>query len=162
MRDLKLVLRTYSNIRRMTSDDLALLETLRAMSDTEREMTVETLQDKPAGKKSSKKSSTSKSSQSSTKSTRASGMATQLNTRLAGRERERQAATKDDDPCQYEYDGSVPCCFPADANVHHLTSDPNYHEFYAGKSNAPPAPAPSPANGGAVDESESTSAASGG
>lgn len=55
MHNLKLILKTYSALRQMNPDDLALLETLRKFNDGEREAFVETLSDKPQ-KKSSKKS----------------------------------------------------------------------------------------------------------
>jgi hypothetical protein len=42
--NLKAVLRTYSLLRQLTDDETALLQTLRGMSDTERELRVESLQ----------------------------------------------------------------------------------------------------------------------
>lgn len=51
--NLRNVLRAYSHLRQLTDDESALLETLRAMNDSERELLVESLQDKPAAKKGS-------------------------------------------------------------------------------------------------------------
>ena len=57
MTNLKLILRTYSALRQMSPDDIALLETLRGLNDGDRELMVETLQGKATGKKAGKKSS---------------------------------------------------------------------------------------------------------
>lgn len=104
---------------------------------------------KPA-KKTRKKSSKS----SPSKSPRATDLNAQLNKR---REQGRVGTTKDDN-----YDGESQCSdcgMAADMPIHspeggYIT----YHPFRSGVSTAP---ARSPANGGAEDESESTSAASG-
>lgn len=158
MTNLKLILRTYSALRQMSPDDIALLETLRALNDGDRELMVETLQGKATGKKAGRKSSTSKSSQSSSKSSRASGMAAQLNKNL----KQQREMTKDDSydgtPCQHEFEHGGKCQRYPDHNVHHLQSDSLYHPFV---STAPPAPALSPVNGRVASESESVSAVNG-
>lgn len=63
--DLKLILKTFSNLRRMTSDEVAFLETLRAMNESECEALVETLAPQPVRKSSTKKSASKKSSRAS-------------------------------------------------------------------------------------------------
>lgn len=152
MTNLKLVLRTYSALRQMSPDDIALLETLRALNDGDRELMVETLQGKAAARKAGKKSSTSKSSQSSTKSPRASGMAAQLNKSLKQQQRE-PMTTKDDDydpeaeRCTFIRGDGKLCYLLSDHNVHHMKTHPEYHPFQL-STTAPPAPAPSSANGG--------------
>lgn len=172
MTNLKLVLRTYSALRQMSPDDIALLETLRGLNDGDRELMVETLQGKATAKKAGKKSSTSKSSQSSSRSPRASGIHAQLKER-------RQSATRDvigesGEPdifdavaerrlqgCAWE-SSDGPCFRSVDDNVHHKQGDPDYHEFVEGKSTTPPTPAPSPANGaeGSTTQNSEASAAS--
>lgn len=147
--NLRLVLRTYAAYRQMSPDDVALLETLRALNDSEREAFVEALADKPQ-KKSSKKSP------AASKSRRASGIGEQL----SSRRQEKAAATTDDidgdkyERCQAERDGGKVCFLLPDHNVHHLTNHPNHHPF---TSPAPAASNQSPANG----EVESTGASSG-
>jgi hypothetical protein len=57
--NLRNVLRTYGLLRQLTDDETALLNTLRAMNDNERELLVQSLQpEKKAVKKTSKKPST--------------------------------------------------------------------------------------------------------
>lgn len=141
MTNLKLILRTYSALRQMSPDDIALLETLRALNDNDRELLVETMTDKPATKKASRKSSK--------KSERASGMAAQLNKSLG---QQRAVTTKDDnyDPeverCTFLRDDGRVCFLLPDHNVHHMKSAQGFHPFVSA---APPAPNQSPANGGA-------------
>lgn len=149
MTNLKLVLRTYSALRQMSPDDIALLEVLRALNDNDRELLLETMAGKPVGKKAGKKSS-------SKKSERASGMAAQLKERRGQREvvttKDDNYNDGDDELCTRMIggeEGLEPCERPADHNIHHLKLHPGYHEFQPGKSTAPPAPVPSPANGAA-------------
>lgn len=54
------VLKTYANLRQLTNDETALLNTLRALNDSERELVVQSLQPERATKKASKKPSKSK------------------------------------------------------------------------------------------------------
>lgn len=87
----KLVLRIYGNLRQLTDDESVLLNTLRAMSDTERELLVESLQpQKLAGRKAAK------SRKSGSKSPRATSLSSVI---------QRTPKTKDDDgssqPCSY-------------------------------------------------------------
>lgn len=131
MTNLKLILRTYSALRQMSADDIALLETLRALNDNDRELLLDAMTDKPAGKKASKKSSTSKSS---TKSSRASS--------LRGKIQGTASRTITGPAC-------ATCGNVEDHPDHDVGHYLSAHEFDAGKSAAPPAPAPSPANGGA-------------
>lgn len=131
--NLRNVLRAYSNLRQLTDDETALLETLCGMNDSERELLVESLSPQPQ-KKSSKKAAG--------KSKRATGMQAQLNTRLAARDRQ----PDDDDRCAVlrgDLGGTV-CGLLPDHNVHHLESVRGYHPFVA---TAPTAGSPSSANG---------------
>ena len=112
--NIKSVLRVYSQLRNLTDDETALLETLRAMSDAERELTVEALQPQKVVKKASKKSSN--------KSSRASGMAAAIKGNLDQR---REASV-----CVFIYADNSHCNQKEDNPVH----DPNggyagYHEF---------------------------------
>lgn len=131
MTNLKLVLRTYSALRQMSPDDIALLETLRALNESDRELMVETLAGKAMGKKASKKSSK--------KSTRASSLGAAVKDGLRRREPTVGGFADDTDMLRCSDCGAV-----SDDNVHHKRTDPNYHPFV---STAPPAPVSSPANG---------------
>lgn len=139
--DLKLILKTFSNLRRMTSDEVAFLETLRAMNESECEALVETLSPQPARKSSTKKSA-------SKKSARASSLEQQI------QKRPRLAVPPDDNEddgrCTYrlgeDAGGPVICDATVDNNVHHKQGDPDYHLFSPA---APTASDLSSANGGA-------------
>lgn len=133
MTNLKLVLRTYSALRQMSPDDIALLEMLRALNDGDKELMVETLQGKATGKKAGKKSSK--------RSARASSLGAAVKDGLRRREPTVGGFADDADMARCSDCGAV-----SDDNVHHKRTDLNYHPFV---STAPPAPAPSPANGGA-------------
>jgi hypothetical protein len=129
---LKNVLRTYSLLRSLTDDESALLETLRGLSESDREQLVESLSPSGAGKKKAGKKSGSKS-------LRASGMAKAIGDNL----RQKRSAALPNDPadpdydpsqqCQKEFDGGFICNEPADANVHHLRGATGYHEFVGGQ-----------------------------
>lgn len=140
--DLKLILKTFSNLRRMTSDEVAFLETLRAMNESECEALAETLSPQPV-KKAAKKPA-------SKKSPRASGMEAQL----SSRRQQRQVARAGDDSedgnalCGYIYPDRTDCTEPKDSRLH----DPNagyagYHPFVSA-SPAPGVTHPSSTNGG--------------
>lgn len=144
MTNLKLVLRTYSALRQMSPDDIALLETLRALNDNDRELLVEMMTDKPTAKKAGKKAG----KKSSKKSTRASSLGAAVKGRLQQREPTVGGFADDTDMLRCSDCGSV-----SDDNVHHKRTDPNYHPFV---STAPPAPAPSPANGASSATERST------
>src|SRR6476469_1447218 len=76
--NLRNVLRTYALLRSLTDDESALLETLRQLSESERELLVESLSpSKSTTKKAAKKSSS--------KSPRASGMARAIGDNLRQR-----------------------------------------------------------------------------
>lgn len=120
--NIKSVLRTYSALRQMSPDDIALLETLRALNEGDRELMVETLQGKATGKKAGKKSAS--------KSPRASGMAVQLKSRV---NEQREAATKDitgesEERCTHSLSYGV-CGRLPDHNIHHLETHPHHHPF---------------------------------
>lgn len=83
MSNFKNVLKAYRLLRSLTDDETALLETLRSLSDTERELTVEALQEKPASKRAVKKAA----SKGTGKSRRATGMAAALNRSLESQRR---------------------------------------------------------------------------
>lgn len=150
MTNLKLVLRTYSALRQMSPDDIALLETLRGLNDGDRELMVETLQGRATTRKVGKKP-TSKSQQSSSKSPRASGIQAQLKERR--QEQREPMTTKDDDydpaaeRCDFPRNGGKVCFLLPDHNIHHMKSAQGFHPFRSA-SDAPPAPALSLANGG--------------
>ena len=120
--NLRNVLSAYSKLRQLTDDETALLETLRGMSETERESLVLALQpEKTAGKRASKKSS-----KGASKSPRASGMAAALKQNL---NRQRQAIDRDYQPCQY-HDGNLTCGAKEDNTIHDPTMGyAGYHEF---------------------------------
>jgi len=130
--NLRNVLRTYSLLRALTDDESALLETLRGMNDTERELLVETLvPGKMVTKKAVKKGAG--------KSQRASGMAETLKKNLDSQRRVAKSPD-DNDPnehCQKEFDGGFVCDEAADANVHHLRGATGYHEFEVGELGVP-------------------------
>lgn len=146
--DLKLILKTFSNLRRMTSDEVAFLETLRAMNESECEALVETLSPQSVRKSSTKKSASKKSS-------RASSLEQQIQKR--GR---RTAEDDDSGRCSQ-------CDMTADMPIH----DPNggYISHHPFSPAAPTASDSSSANGGAgggtrnlEDETESAAVAAGG
>lgn len=121
--NLRNVLKVYGLQRQFSDDESALLKTLQSLNDTERDLLVDSLS--PAQKKSSKKSAGKGGGGG--KSVRASGMAAQLNKTL---QQQRQVTTDDDDGegCYVITEG-VRCGASADANVHHMPTDANYHEF---------------------------------
>ena len=157
--NLRNVLRTYSLLRQLSDDESALLATLRAMSDSERELLVESLQpDKGAGKK---KAAAKKSAG---KSPRASNMAATLGKNLA-QQRKPMCATcgstdpndgdhgtgegqhefstdvggrlqklmSNEDRCTFEIDGKVCKGLAGDA-IHDATMGyGGYHEFVGGE-----------------------------
>lgn len=127
--NIKSVLRTYSLLRQLTDDETALLETLRAMNDSEREALVETLSPQPARKSSTKKSASKKSS-------RASSLEQQIQKR--GRLAISDTWENGDESCEH-------CQWPPDHNIHHLETTEAYHPFSPA---APTASDRSSANGG--------------
>lgn len=106
------VLKVYNGLRQLTDDESALLNTLRAMNDTERELLVESLQpQKAAGKKAAK------ARKSASKSPRATSLSSVI---------QRTPKTKDDDDsssqqCSYQM-GDETC----DATI----SDPIHDESF--------------------------------
>lgn len=139
--NLKLVLRTYSNLRQLTDDETALLETLRAMNDGEREMLVESLSPQPQ-KKSSKKAA------GSGKSKRAAELGDTIRSRT---QQKPTTMTSDidifsDERCQFIRADGKPCKLLPDHNIHHLATANEYHPFV---SSAQPVTNPSSASGGA-------------
>src|ERR1043165_6823750 len=141
--NLKTVLKTYSLLRNLTDDETALLNTLRSMNDTERELLVESLAPtKPAGKKPTRKSATTRTydhclrcattkrdsshkdvaspdyhqfQSSQGKSARAVILAEQI-----------KGAGKLSRPVESL---CMTCDFDSDHNIHHLESVDGYHEF---------------------------------
>lgn len=122
----KLVLRIYGNLRQLTDDESALLSTLRAMNDTERELLVESLQpQKPAGKRAAKKSAG--------KSRKAASLGEAVKGNLQRREPTVGGFADDVDHlrCTSRYDNAKGICNEAEDNPIH---DPalgygGYHEF---------------------------------
>lgn len=118
--NIKSVLRVYSQLRNLTDDETALLETLRAFTDAEREAFVEALQPQKTVKKASKKSAS--------KSSRASGIAATIRGNLDQR---RAASEPTNDPSL-----TGPTCARegCDWKAEDLIHDPKggyagYHEF---------------------------------
>jgi hypothetical protein len=114
----KLVLKAYSILRQLADDESALLDTLRTLTDTERDLLVESLSPAKSTKKATKKSAS--------KSSRASGMAAAIGKSL---NQQRAASAK----CVYvSEDGDDPTeCGELEGNGIH---DPalgyrNYHPF---------------------------------
>lgn len=127
--NLRNVLRAYSLLRVLSDDEAALLETLRAANDNERQLIADAMSDKPQ-KKSNKKSAGG--GKSSTKSTQASGMAAQLNKSL---QRQRHV-TGDGIRCTYQYPQDSPvnagltCDEGGDNSIHDpMMGYAGYHEF---------------------------------
>lgn len=112
----RLVLKTYTALRQMSPDDLALLDTLRGLSDTEREMMMDALSpQKPAAKKSTKKRG---------KSQRASGMAAALSRNLM---QERQI---NEGACAHMLECGLPCNTGDNNPIHDKSFGyGDYHEF---------------------------------
>lgn len=115
---LRQVLTIYNAERQLSDDETALLNTLRRMSDGDRQMFIDGL----AGKSSSQKKSSKKSAGGGgggRKSKHASSLQQQIQT------------------ARPSLDGGVSkmrcamgnCGEYADSNVHHLTTHPVYHEF---------------------------------
>lgn len=117
------VLKTYANLRQLTDDETALLNTLRSLNDSERELVVQSLQPEKAGKKSSKKPSKSK---------RASGLGDAIKSNL---ERRDAASATDGIRCAYRYpkggiNSGQMCDENADNDVHDpLAGYAGYHAF---------------------------------
>jgi hypothetical protein len=142
--NLRNVLRTYSLLRQLSDDESALLETLRAMNDAERELLVQSLQpEKVTTKKAGKKPS---------KSQRASGMAAAIRKSLESQKRVTEPICG--------------TCGNVEDYADHSQPSPHYHPFQ------PPAPAaatPSSTNGGErsttvsiVEQTASAQSAAGG
>jgi hypothetical protein len=113
--NLRNVLRTYALLRSLTDDESALLETLRGLSESDREQLVESLS--PSGgrkKKAAKKSSS--------KSPRASGMAAALNRSLS----QQRAVTEP----------ICATCGNVEDYVDHSEPSPSYHRFESSSSKA--------------------------
>lgn len=130
--NLRNVLRAYSLLRQLSDDESALLETLRAMNDSERDLLVESLSPQPQ-KKSSKKTAGSKSGG---KSKHAESLQQQISGRAQSVTQPPAAATADADNSDVRCvkliggeKGLEPCEERADHNVHHLRTHPGYHEF---------------------------------
>lgn len=121
----RLVLKTYTALRQLTDEESALLNTLRAMNDTERELLVEAL-NPTRGTGKGLKRTTKKHG----KSQRASGIATQLNKNLSQQRQTMQGS------CTYRYPDDSPvnskqvCDEDVDNGVHDPTMGyVGYHEF---------------------------------
>lgn len=111
------VLKTYANLRQLTDDETALLNTLRQLNDTERELLVASLQPEKVIKRASKKPSKSK---------RASGIESAISRSNATQTRLRR-------PCTYQVDdngGLVDCGEMQSNPIHDATfAYVGYHEF---------------------------------
>lgn len=143
MNNFNLVLRTYTAMRQMTADDLALLNTLRALGDTDREKLIEAMSDKPQ-KKSSKKSAggggsgKAKSKHASSLAEKVGGTLASIAKTVGGDDDNARkiidAMDHDDDGsgrCQAKRSDDRICMLLPDHNIHHLTTANEYHEFVA-------------------------------
>lgn len=152
--NLRNVLRAYSLLRQLSESEAAILDTLRQISDSERQMFVEALSDKPQ-KKSSKKGA----GKGGGKSKHASSLQQQISGRAQSAVRLPEAATIGDVDivrCIAMIDdngGETQCGETVDNNVHHKQTDPNYHPFVPPAS---PATNPSSANGEVTDSTASS------
>lgn len=141
--NLRNVLRAYGLLRQLSDDESALLNILRALNDNDREQLVASMSDKPVKKAGKKSAGGGGRGRSGSKSQRASGMAKTLNDNLSQR---RQEALEDitgesGEPC-------VKCNLRADANIHHLQTQDDYHEFVAPPTTTGKSDAQSAAGGG--------------
>lgn len=137
--NIRSILKIYTLERQLNPDDIALLNTLRSMNESERELLVESLS--PASK-TTKKVGRKASSKSAGKSSRASGMAAIISGNLSQR---RQII------CGYIYPDKSACNQPEDNPIHAVDGGyAGYHEFTTGKSSAPRAAGKSSTNGGAM------------
>lgn len=110
--NLRNVLRTYALLRQLSDDESALLDTLRSLSESERDQLVETLSPVKVAKKATKKSS---------KSRRAESLAEKLK----------------DTPKPHLGEGPVcQICSHTEDYEDHAQPSPHYHEFQLPKSNA--------------------------
>lgn len=156
--NLKNVLRTYGLLRSLTDNESALLETLRGLSESDREQLVESLSPSGGGKKkaakkpvttreydyclrcgTTKRDSSHKDQaspdyhefkSSKPKSRRAASLAEQI--KSTGKVKSSDDSDDLNAHCQKEFDGGFVCDEPADANVHHLRGATGYHEFVVG------------------------------
>lgn len=120
------VLTVYTKLRNFTDDESALLETLRAMNDSERELLVETL----SPQKSSSKKPSSKSAARGAKSKRASSLRQQISTKAT-------TATSNDGPCGYSFSDGTECQAPPSDPIHDETFGyAGYHPFVPAASTA--------------------------
>lgn len=114
--NLRNVLRTYALLRSLTDDESALLETLRGLSESDREQLVESLSPSGTGKKKAGK-------KSSSKSPRASGMAAVIKRNLESQQR---AVTEP----------ICATCGNVEDYVDHSEPSPSYHGFESSSSKA--------------------------
>lgn len=136
--NLRNVLRAYSLLRQFTDDESALLETLRAATDTERALLVDTLSDKPQ-KKAGKKAAGG-GGRSTGKSQRAAGLGSAIDHSLSQRRQETiddvvQRDAEEPPRCQSARADGNPCKLLPDHNIHHLATAHEYHEFQSPVSN---------------------------
>jgi hypothetical protein len=145
------VLRAYSLLHQLTDDESALLETLRGLSENERDLLVESLQPEKVVKKAAKKEAS--------KSQRASGMAAAIKKSL-----ESQKRVTDNGKCTFVFTDNQVCLAREDDPIHDQSFGyAGYHPFVA-PSSARTAQPPSSANNGersttanTVDETASAS-----
>jgi hypothetical protein len=109
--NMKTVLRTYALLRQLTDDETALLNTLRSMSDSERELLVESLSPQKA---------TRKRKATGGKSSRAASLA------------ERIKSATGNKPLENTGPKCVACGHVEDYEDHQQPS-PHYHEFQSSK-----------------------------
>lgn len=185
--NLRNVLRAYSHLRQLTDDESALLETLRAMNDSERELLVESLQDKPVTKKGSattrvyehcaqcdktKGHSFHKDSSSDgyhefqppAKSLKKSPRAASLQQQIQSRASSATGTPKSVSRCTYKFeDGGETCEAIASDPIHDQTFGyAGYHPFQPAAQPAPPSSTPASSEMQQGDAGDAHHVASGG
>lgn len=143
------VLKTYSLLRTLSDDETALLNTLRGMNESERELLVTSLSPTP------QKKTTKKSNKGGSKSPRASSLQAQIQGRGKGK------ADGDDQFAGHRCAanlpvGGEPCTWFASDVIHSDTTYANYHPFVTPSSAPRAAGKSSSANGSQIESNPSS------
>lgn len=121
--NIKLITKALHTLSLLSDEDVDIALKLRALNEDERELLITVLEPmKPTGKKSSKKQPS--------KSKRASGLGDAIKGNLQRREPTVGGFADDADMTRcMATDEDGPCGYPPDHNIHHLNTNPDYHEF---------------------------------
>lgn len=131
--DIKLVIKALQLSDEEWEEHLGLINKLRALTDTEQAQLFSALEpQKKAGKKSA--------GGGGGRSSRGQSIKNQLSNRRQGQQGVSIDDNEDDGRCTYKIGkdagGPIICDTTIDNNVHHKQTDPDYHEFTTGKSDA--------------------------